>query len=571
MPDQLKSVANQRLLDGVLKRADTFKRDPNAIFPWLLRPCRVRTLLVTDGGLDFGEQDFGLSTFVSVLVDDDRHYVEFDITLAHLRSDVAPSQVMQGAPGIARSITDFRFDDPDHFTPEMYDQVWLFGIETNYHLGGYATRQSAGYPSDRLSDQELVNLSTFMNNGGGLFATGDHALLGRNLCGSVTRARSMRLWGSTSPNLLLDEVSMGGPRRNDTNRVGHDAGTQFDDQSDDIPQEIQPKLYASRKSRYFRVRYPHPLLCGPKGIIRVLPDHPHEGECVEPSDLAAVYPFDGTPEYPPASSGGGTVAPEIIARSTVPAGNNADGSKMPTIGHSFGAISAYDGHRAGVGRVVCDATWHHYVNINLVGDVDYSDAIVKGRGFLWSAAGEEHFEAIKAYYRNIAVWIAPPRSQRCFRLKSMWGLLYKHRVLEAVLATPEVALHRADATLLYEIGTHARDVLGKSAGRCQSLEFVLDLVLVELDPLIPDIDPWRPEPGDPGPVLLPFVDPAPLVDMALGGALLALRESFPMPSADVRDAVEKSGDELLRKGASHAVEVGLKSLGASLDHYKPHC
>ena len=34
----------------------------------------------------------------------------------------------------------------------------------------------------------------------------------------------------------------------------------------------------------------------------------------------------------------------------------------------FGVGQAtYDGHRADVGRVVCDSTWHHFVNVNLTG------------------------------------------------------------------------------------------------------------------------------------------------------------------------------------------------------------
>jgi hypothetical protein len=561
-------VEHARLLDEVLERHDAYRRHPLKIFPWLLRPCRVRVLLVTDGGLDFSDQDFGLSTFVTTLVNDTFHYVEFELTLAHLRSNVTDAQVMVGAPGIARSIKNFRFDEPSHFAVDMYDQVWLFGIETFFHSTSYDHRNNnkGTYPPDRLGNVELSALSAFMNAGGGLFATGDHGLLGRNLGGSVTRARSMRLWGPTSPNLSLDEVSMGGPRRNDTNRIGHDPGSQFDDQSDDVPQEIQPRLYSAQLSPFFHITYPHPLLCGPKGVIDVLPDHPHEGECVEPSNLGATYPFDGTPEYPPAI-GGGTLAPEVIARSSVPAGNDSDGSKLATVAHSFGAISAYDGHRAGIGRVVCDATWHHFVNINLVGEISEPETSVKGRGFLASAAGEAHLAKIRAYYRNIAVWISPPLSHRCFTRKLIWALLYQHRVLEAVVATPQLELERTDVSLLFEIGIHARDVLGRTASRCQTLRWVLDLVLEELPELIPEIDPWVPPRPEPDPPFPPFVDPTPLVDIALGGALLALREEFPMPSVEIRDDVDKRADELIRRGVAIGLQRGTESLDKTLSRY----
>jgi len=139
-----------------------------------------------------------------------------------------------------------------------------------------------------------------MNGGGGVFATGDHGALGVCLSGSIPRARSMRLWGDTSPNDALNEVSMTGPRRNDTNRIGPSAGSQFNDQSDVVPQPISPKMY-QRWTGLWRYSYPHPLLCGPRGVIRVLPDHPHEGQCVLPANTNRSDTFAGYPivEYPP--------------------------------------------------------------------------------------------------------------------------------------------------------------------------------------------------------------------------------------------------------------------------------
>ena len=53
---------------------------------------------------------------------------------------------------------------------------------------------------------------------------------------------------------------------------------------------------------------PHPLLCGRTGVIDVLPDHPHEGEVLDTSqiDLGATFDaggYTGRPEYPDAPSG----------------------------------------------------------------------------------------------------------------------------------------------------------------------------------------------------------------------------------------------------------------------------
>ena len=186
---------NEHLFNQLKERSELFKLAPEKIYHWWRRPCKVKLLLLTDG-LDFGPGDFGLSTFVSILANDGRAYVDFDITIAH-RGPIV------GNPGVTvtRSIPNFRFNNASHFTDAMYDQVWLFG--------------SSGVG---LVTAELTILSAFMNNGGGVFATGDHGSLGESLCGSITRVRSMRRWNNAS-----GEVGMGDARRNDTNRPGHDA------------------------------------------------------------------------------------------------------------------------------------------------------------------------------------------------------------------------------------------------------------------------------------------------------------------------------------------------------------
>ena len=427
---------NLNLLNLLRERDEKIRIDLQSQIPILFRPCTVRVLLVTDGGLDFSMNGFGLRTFVETLLSTTGFHVRFQITLGHI-DNVADNQIMVGDPRIARSIRQFKFDDPSHFSTTLYDQVWLFGISTFYSRGNAANGQA--YPNDRLSDAELRVISDFMNAGGGLFATGDHGLLGTCLCSRIPRARSMRLWDNTSGNDNVNEVSMAGPRRNDTNRFG-DAGSQFADQSDDIPQPISPKMYY-RHSGLWTSKFPHPVLCGPNGVIRVMPDHPHEGQCIEPINPNMNFDFGGgaKPEYPASTSGGSRPLPEIISTSTVLAGMTA-GVKSPTQAHSFGGISAYDGHRASVGRVVTDATWHHFVNINLVGDESEPVGDPKRLGFLFSAQGQAHLEEIKAYYRNIAVWISRPANIVCMNRRLIWWLLWNERVLEATLTTPDIRL-----------------------------------------------------------------------------------------------------------------------------------
>lgn len=573
------SLSNQRLLEANLKRRHDFQLDPAKIYHWWSR-CHVRVLMVTDGGLDFGVGDFGLSTLVSILQNDAPSRVKFDLTLAHLRSNVLDAGVMVGAPGIVRSIKGFRFDEPAHFTADMYDEVWMFGIETNFQQASYAERLAnpARYPAATLGNDELVRLSDFMNKGGGVFATGDHGALGRGLCGNVTRVRSMRHWDSfTLPGSTDDEVSMSGPKRNDTNRVGNDAGTQFSDQSDDIPQIIQPRLYSARISRYTKARYPHPLLCGIHGLIDVLPDHPHEGECRLPASLTLKYSPDGSDEYPTATAGGFRVSPEIVATGQVPAGNTADkaGSKQATVAHSFPVISAYDGHLAGIGRVSCDSTWHHFINVNLIGVVeggvfDQFDNLNgdkhigedpnKHDGFLSTPAGRATLDRIKNYFTNIGVWLAPKPVQHCFNRKAWWQLVYADRVMEAALVDPEVAFEKIPLEVFYSIGVHARDAFGRRASQCQSLQFVIDWLPEVLPELVPWINPWDPVTYFEKTVVptLPVIDPWPLVHAALGAAIVSLRQAHPYPPQKISVEMDRQAQAITSKGGKAGLEQALK-------------
>lgn len=554
------SEENRRLVEAQRAYADELRAKPERHWPYW-GPCDVKVLIVVDG-LDFSEGDFGLSTFVRTLLDTPGGYVRFRITLAHI-GDVPETSMLAGEPRIVNRITQFKFDDPTHFTKAMYHEVMLFGIAETF-AGRGTDAGGDPYPADRLSDTELRALTEFMNDGGGLFATGDHGMLGRFLCHAVPRARNMRLWDNTSPSNDLNEVSMNGPRRNDTNRIGGSPGSQFEDQSDTTPQVIQPRIY-TRELGFIRFTFPHPLLCGNKGRITVMPDHPHEGECVEPDDTSQKLDFGGPlgPEYPDAAGGGARPLPEVISTNLVLAGTKS-GGKDATESHTFGGIAAYDGHRADVGRVVTDATWHHFVNVNLIGDLTVPAGDPKSRhfpgggGFLASVTGQAHLEEIRNYYRNLGTWLAPPARIACMNSRIAWQLVWSHRVMEAVLTTPEVSVADLDAHTFYIIGKHARDVLGKFASQCQSVKFIFDLVLESALPdLIPDVDPWRVDRPErvrtPDPI--PWFDGTPLLDIGLGAALVGLREAFPRLD---RESVDKLDARTVANVMARAGRVGVE-------------
>jgi hypothetical protein len=171
-----------------------------------------------------------------------------------------------------------------------YDELWLFG--------------NGAAETHKLEEDEIKAIKDFMDAGGGVFATGDHDDLGAALSSKIPRVSKMRRWEMDKPPGL-------GRQRNTTLQprypAGHeeavtvkrkrvapgtsDPGTTdsvlgegvdtfpFDNQSDDIPQDIIVKRYSIASPYWWEAHSrPHPLLCSKEGVIDVLPDHMHEGE-----------------------------------------------------------------------------------------------------------------------------------------------------------------------------------------------------------------------------------------------------------------------------------------------------
>jgi hypothetical protein len=102
------------------------------------------------------------------------------------------------------------------------------------------------------------------------------------------------------------------------------------------------------------------------------------------------------------------------------------GDSTPATGTDFGVIGAWDGHRVGKGRVVVDATWHHFFDINLSGDryLENDNLPVsqqqKLSGFYVldstnTRVPNDAYRMIQWYYRNIVYWLIPAnRHQQLF-------------------------------------------------------------------------------------------------------------------------------------------------------------
>ena len=175
--------------------------------------------------------------------------------------------------------------------------------------------------------------------------------------------------------------------------------------------------------------------------------------------------------------------------------------------------------------------------------------------------GRRIFEEIKAYFRNIAVWLAPPARIRCMNTRLCWHLVWHDRVMEAVLSTAEIRLVEVPPHIISIIGKHARDVLGRFAGRCQSVRLILDLVLEPAWPeLARQIDPWLPEPRRRVSDGIEWFDAMPLLEMSFGAALVALREAVPQPEERlVAELDTEKLEAILAEGGRSGAERALKS------------
>lgn len=474
---------------------------------WFLR-CEVSILVVTDSGSGgFGDvAGFHLGQILRVLDTDPWSHVQFTVAKAHRQ-----------ATGEAGVLESFRFDQHDL---SGYSQIWLFGI---YGTG-----------PDPLSPAELKALAQFMDQGGGVFATGDHQNLGQAMCAEVPRVRSMRRWYWPNPGPNGEPVA---PDQSDETR--HDTVMNLGaggNQSDAAPQPITPKWYSRRSSGSFIRRidtYPHPLLCGPDGVIEYLPDHMHEVCCEVPGDLGQSFTFDGytTVGYPGADTGG--ERPQLVACATT---RNTDNTE-------FGVIAAYDGHAAGVGRVVVDVTWHHWFNINLTGFLAATDPANPA----YDPAVVPKWEAIKAYFRNVGVWRAQPSLQRCLRRGGWLNALGSYDIL---ITRRELKSVKDPFLYYWQLGVFARDALGRLASRCQRTYWEIGLLPELKAPF--RIDPWRvpprPEPDPP-----PWLDLDLLGQVALGGAVHALMDRFRDEPEPQRLVDREDVDAVATAGAAAAM------------------
>lgn len=479
----------------------------------LFKECTPKILVYTDG-LSYGGSDFGLSDFINTLKGTVVHGMSPIVKTAH-----------SGAT--AADYTNFIFTSST-LSKNKYDVLFLFG----YSSGG------------SLPPAEISVISQFMNDGGGVFATGDHANLGKRLCGNIPRVKEMRRWAGPSA---------GGIDRISTNDPGADNAFQFADQSDIIPQKIYPAYTGTTASSEPHFLLQHPV----KKVIEVLPDHPHESECILPASLAdvSVWPKDGD---------GHDVSPEIVALS-VSYGGGFPGKEPISVPRSFNAIVAYDGHKANIGRISTDATWHHFININLINTGD-------GPGL---SGNPDAYNRVNTYFGNIAIWLMPKKVRRCLRWPLIITTIKLYPIAEFIVDLPA----KPDLASLLELGSEMEITLSRFISPAQRKELVNDLFDLHSKELSKQISMLSREPTSIEEQIGQRTAPLELIEQAALGALThAIATALPEDS-DLESSLKAVGgieglDKKTKKSLKHAFKELASAIHkgrGSVDKILEHC
>ncbi|MDQ4039297.1 MAG: hypothetical protein M3313_13335, partial [Actinomycetota bacterium] len=488
--------------------------------PWLWA-TRIRILFVIDGRINEGhsEEDFGLGPVLDTLRN--RWFAWWVLFTVDV--------VKRDPP------TSFRFTQ-EGFNIDAYDQVWFFGdwpgLDANLPTAGDDLIGRPDYSP--MADDELRVLAEWMERGGGVFAAGDHTLLGASMCSRIPRVRTMRRWTRAQ-----GVPEFANAARNET--LVHFTHP-LAEEGDRWPQQIYPVYRVDPSVPWLAGRSPHPLLCGEKGVIDHFPDHMHEGAVFEDDDVLLDQPlgiagYNGL-EYPEvpivvgptatAAASGAFRVPEPFRNRPVPHvvahGLTTNRESTP---RRFGMIGAYAGDSVGLGRVVVDSTWHHWFSMNLVGFRDEAPSLYRG---------------MQNYYRNVALWLATPEQRASMLFAATWGTLVgKH---------PGAFSH---ALTIWELGERVVDVIGRTAPQCIVSE--LAGVFARRRPTEEKAAKGRVE----GPRLTPTAD---LVNQAIVGGiasgLLDLAHHHFTERAYGRETA--LDEEAIRQGALDGVIAGTRAL-----------
>lgn len=316
-----------------------------------------------------------------------------------------------------------------------FHEVWFFGVHQVNRESASPGLVLRGGRQSELEESEVAALRRWMDRGGGVLMTGDHANprpadarpgnacpdpagqdpflgLGRALGRCVPRAGLMRKWEGAPTARKTDSF----------NTQSVVAGIDINStrlESDQVPQRIILQSFDETGQPVAGDGYAHPLFFYKAGmLIEVFPDHSHEGAVITPGNLAdkTVWPqSEAEKSVQP--------LPHVVAR-----GIDKRDSKPLNL------LAAYNGDCAGVGRIVAASTWHHFLNLNLLSLPPSSPA--------GSAADQ-----IGQFYGNLALWLAP-RAKRVAMANRMTEWLAGHPMMLEEIGGPVESIGRRAYALL---------------------------------------------------------------------------------------------------------------------------
>jgi hypothetical protein len=288
--------------------------------------------------------------------EDDWHVGRFSLLRSWLEAQVDAG----GSPLFDVSVRDHSSEAIDPVLATLgesaFDELWLFGVD-----------DGAG-----LAAADRNGIARFQRRGGGLLLTRDHQDVGSSVC---------------------ELGCVGGAHYFHTRQPDPDVTRQVRD--DRANAAISwPNYHSGRNGDFQRITATQPVhellryQASPSGLVEFFPAHPHEG---------AV-------DVPPGEPGARVIA---ISRSL-------------TSGRTFNLAVAFE--RVGDeprGRAVAESSFHHFADYNW-------DPAMGCPSFVTEAPGDEvrrnpgRLGGIKAYVRNLALWLAPPpgvsRGHRATRL-----------------------------------------------------------------------------------------------------------------------------------------------------------
>ena len=324
----------------------------------------------------------------------------------------------------------------DVLAKESFDEIWFFGTQQS---------NTPGEPQSELDIDEVNALRQWMDggedncDGGGVLITGDHAdavpfnLLQNptNPCGPMSQnVRFLglgRAIGQCVPRAGLLRKWEGPPtvRTQDSFNTLSGGGIQ----QDRTPQE----LFLENVDDFGDPDpsgQPHPLFFyRPGQFIQAFPDHQHEGAVIIPRILDASWPTGSR----------GQTRPHVVALGR----NGRNGDEL-------NIVATYNGNLANVGRIVADSTWHHYVNVNLL-------------GFPHPAPEGSVADQIGQYYANLAVWLAPCHKRQSMAMAMCWVIAH-------------YTFHQAEVGNIDSITEASKSLLSRLAPPCEAHELMQALL-----------------------------------------------------------------------------------------------